>query len=107
MIRMCEVRVVRFPDVESSHPWHVFCNAHNAVFVQHLNCLPDWDMFQTLPAEGRLNFAGLHAAARCVSGGPIYFTDEPGRHDVGLIEEMSARSVRGERVILRADEGRR
>jgi hypothetical protein len=91
-----------FPDVESSHPWHVFCNAHNAVFVQHLNCLPDWDMFQTKPAEGQLNFAGLHAAARCVSGGPIYITDEPGRHDVGLIEQMSARSVRGERVILRA-----
>lgn len=91
-----------FPDVESSHPWHIFCNAHNAVFVQHLNCLPDWDMFQTKAADGQLDFAGLHAAARCISGGPIYITDEPGRHNVELIEQMSARSVRGERVILRA-----
>jgi hypothetical protein len=90
-----------FPDVESSHPWHIFCNAHNAVFTQHLNCLPDWDMFQTMPHPDTLNYAGLHAAARCVSGGPIYITDEPGRHDVDLIDQMSARGLRGETIILR------
>ena len=45
---------------------HVFANAHSALFVQHLNVLPDWDMFQTSHA-----YSGFHAAARCVSGGPI------------------------------------
>ena len=95
-----------FPDVESSHAWHVFCNAHNGVLVSHLNVLGDWDMFQTMPPEGNKtmsNWAGLHAAARAVSGGPIYITDEPGRHDWTLIDAMSARSVRDNegRVILR------
>ncbi|KAI7197876.1 glycoside hydrolase [Hortaea werneckii] len=48
-----------FPEVAASHPWHIFCNAHNALFTQHLNVLPDWDMFQTSHP-----WAGFHAAAR-------------------------------------------
>ena len=85
-----------FPDIPESHPWHVFCNAHNALFVQHLNVLPDWDMFQTSHA-----YSGFHAAARCLSGGPIYITDTPGAHDADLIHRMSAMNARGETVILR------
>ena len=85
-----------FPDIESSHAWHVFCNAHNSLLTQHLNALPDWDMFQTSHA-----WAAFHAAARCVSGGPIYFTDAPGAHDVGLIAQMTAKTPRGNTVILR------
>lgn len=30
----------------------------------------------------------LHAAARCLSGGPIFLTDIPGEHDVDLINSM-------------------
>lgn len=30
-----------FPDIDASHPWHIFCNAHNALLTQHLNVLPD------------------------------------------------------------------
>ena len=85
-----------FPDVETSHPWHVFCNAHNALFVQHLNVLPDWDMFQTSHP-----WSGFHAASRCLSGGPIYITDYPDKHDIGLIHQMSAQNPRGQTVILR------
>lgn len=85
-----------FPDIPASHPWHVFCNAHNALLVQHLNVLPDWDMFQTSHP-----YSGFHAAARCVSGGPIYITDTPGEHNVDLIHQMTALSPRGETVILR------
>lgn len=85
-----------FPDIPSSHPWHVFCNAHNSLFVQHLNVLPDWDMFQTSHP-----YSGFHAASRCVSGGPIYITDTPGEHDVGLIQQMCAKNPRGQTVILR------
>jgi len=85
-----------FPDIPTSHPWHVFVNAHNALFVQHLNVLPDWDMFQTSHP-----YSGFHAAARCISGGPIYITDSPGEHDVGLIQQMTALNPRGQTVILR------
>src|SRR5699024_3505069 len=60
-----------FPEVPASHQWHVFCNAHNALLTRFLNVLPDWDMFQTSHP-----YASFHAAARCVSGGPIYITDE-------------------------------
>lgn len=85
-----------FPEVEASHPWHVFCNAHNSLFTQHLNVLPDWDMFQTSHT-----WASFHAAARCVSGGPIYFTDKPGEHDIKLLNQMTAQTARGKTVILR------
>lgn len=85
-----------FPLIPVSHPWHVFCNAHNALFVQHLNVLPDWDMFQTSHP-----YSSFHAAARCVSGGPIYITDTPGEHDLGLIAQITAENVRGQTVILR------
>lgn len=85
-----------FPEVPSSHTWHIFCNAHNALFTQHLNIVPDWDMFQT----GH-DYASFHAAARCVSGGPISITDEPGRHDINLINQMTAETNQGKTVILR------
>lgn len=85
-----------FPDVEASHPWHIFCNAHNSLLTQHLNALPDWDMFQTSH-----KWAGFHAAARCVSGGPIYFTDKPGEHNIQLIRAMTGITTRDKTVILR------
>ena len=85
-----------FPNVPESHPWHIFCNAHNALFTQHLNVLPDWDMFQTSHP-----WAHFHAAARCVSGGPIYITDVPGEHNLDLIRQMTAQTCRGDTVILR------
>ncbi|KAF2140819.1 glycoside hydrolase family 36 protein [Aplosporella prunicola CBS 121167] len=87
-----------FPEVPASHPWHIFCNAYNALFTQHLNVLPDWDMFQTSHP-----WATFHGAARCVSGGPIYITDVPGQHDVDLIRQMTANTPRGDTVILRPD----
>jgi len=46
-------------------------------------------------------WAGFHAAARCVSGGPIYFTDKPGEHDMKLLNAMTAQTTKGKTVILR------
>ena len=46
-------------------------------------------------------YSTFHAAGRCVSGGPIYFTDEPGKHDINLISQMTARTTKGKTVILR------
>ena len=85
-----------FPEVPASHEWHVFCNAHNALLTRFLNVLPDWDMFQT-----NHPYASFHAAARCVSGGPIYITDEPGKHDIAVINQMTAPTTHGTTVILR------
>ncbi|EPE03466.1 glycoside hydrolase family 36 protein [Ophiostoma piceae UAMH 11346] len=85
-----------FPDVPASHPWHVWTNAHNSLFTQHLNVLPDWDMFQTVHG-----YSGFHAAARCISGGPIYITDKPGEHDLDLLGQMTARGMYGNTVIFR------
>ncbi|KAE8443523.1 hypothetical protein EG329_001763 [Mollisiaceae sp. DMI_Dod_QoI] len=87
-----------FPEIPTSHPWHVFVNAHNALFTQHLNLIPDWDMFQTVH-----DYSGFHAAARCVSGGPIYITDVPGQHDLDLINQMTGPTPRGKTVIFRPD----
>lgn len=85
-----------FPDVPASHPWHIFCNAHNSILTQYLNILPDWDMFQTSH-----DYAAFHGAGRCVSGGPIYITDIPGQHGVDLIGQMTGNTPRGDTVILR------
>lgn len=85
-----------FPAVPASHPWHVFCNAHNSLLTRFLNVVPDWDMFQTSHP-----YASFHAAARCVSGGPIYITDEPGKHDMSIINQMTALTTQGKTVILR------
>ncbi|XXH02549.1 hypothetical protein Hte_008925 [Hypoxylon texense] len=85
-----------YPNIPDSHPWHIYCNAHNSLLTQHLNTLPDWDMFQT-----DHQFAGFHAAARCLSGGPIYITDAPGKHDVDLINQMAGPTPRGQTVIFR------
>lgn len=85
-----------FPQIPASHPWHVFCNAHNALLTRFLNVLPDWDMFQTCHP-----YASFHAAARCVSGGPIYISDEPGTHDLSVLHQMTAPTTHGTTVILR------
>ena len=85
-----------FPEIESSHHWHIFWNAHNAVLTQHLNIMPDWDMFQTTH-----DYSGFHAAARCVSGGPVCITDYPGKHSLPLIKQLVANTPDGSSVILR------
>lgn len=85
-----------FPEIPASHPWHVWTNAHNAIFMSYLNVLPDWDMFQTVH-----EYSGFHAAARCISGGPIYITDVPGEHDMDLIGQMTGPTPQGKTVIFR------
>ncbi|KAL4922925.1 glycoside hydrolase superfamily [Aspergillus aurantiobrunneus] len=85
-----------FPDVEDSHPWHVFCNAHNALLTRYLNVLPDWDMFQTSHP-----YAAFHAAARCISGGPISITDTPHQHNPALIKQLTAPTIQETTITLR------
>lgn len=43
----------------------------------------DWDMFSS-----KHSHAEMHAAARAVSGGPIYVSDSPGNHDPQLLRKL-------------------
>jgi hypothetical protein len=53
-------------------------------------------MFQSsLPVYG-----SLHAAARCLSGGPLFITDSPGNHNAELLAQMCASSLSGALVAL-------
>ncbi|KAH7027602.1 raffinose synthase Sip1 [Microdochium trichocladiopsis] len=85
-----------YPHVPAAHPWHLWANAHNALLTQYLNAVPDWDMFQTDHEYG-----GFHAAARCISGGPIYITDVPGRYNIDLINQISGITTMGKTVTFR------
>lgn len=66
--------------------------------MEHLNVLPDWDMFQTDHL-----WSSFHGAARCLSGGPVYITDIPGKHDVSLLQQMTATTTDGRSIILRPE----
>lgn len=68
-----------FPKRAESHGKHLFQNALNAVWT-HTVAVPDWDMFWSAHPE-----AGFHAAARALSGGPVYVSDEPGKQDGELL----------------------
>ncbi|KAI4259006.1 MAG: hypothetical protein L6R42_004802 [Xanthoria sp. 1 TBL-2021] len=85
-----------FPEVESSHLWHVFWNAPNAIFTRHLNIIADLDMFQTTH-----DYSGFHAAARCAFGGPICIADYPREHNLTLIKQLVASKPDGSSVSLR------
>ncbi|KAF3916946.1 Alpha-galactosidase [Arthrobotrys entomopaga] len=90
-----------FPHSPDSHPWHIFCNAHNSIFTSRLNVTADWDMFQT-----KHEFGSYHAAARAISGGPVYITDDVGRHDLSVVRKITARGRNGEKaVVLRPTAG--
>ena len=85
-----------FPEIPTSHAWHLFLNAHNSLLTQHLNVVPDWDMFQTSHT-----YAAFHATARCLSGGPVSITDTPGEHNISLIHEITALTLDGSTIAIR------
>ncbi|MEM6748855.1 MAG: Sip1-related alpha-galactosidase [Planctomycetota bacterium] len=73
-----------FPDRPETHGEHLWINAHVSTWVGEW-VLPDWDMFQTGHEAG-----AYHAAARAISGGPVYATDEPSRQDPDLLRRLAA-----------------
>jgi len=64
------------------HQGHIIRNVFNALYTS-LFGLPDWDMFQTCHLH-----SPFHAAARAISGGPVYVSDKPGMQDFELIERL-------------------
>ena len=85
-----------YPRDRASSAAHVGACAYNAVFLSGI-LLPDWDMFHSKHPSAR-----LHAAARAVSGGPVYVSDAPGAHDFGLLRRLVLRDGRVLRALLPA-----
>jgi len=74
-----------FPKKTSS--WqqiHVHTNALNNLWTGTF-ALPDWDMFQS-----HHRWADFHAAARALSGGPIYVCDKPGRQNCQILRRLAS-----------------
>jgi raffinose synthase len=73
------------PDDAKVTSEHLLQNAYNALWTS-VFAWPDWDMFQTHDRD-----ADAHVIARAISGGPIYFTDEPGRERAELLRPLCDR----------------
>lgn len=86
-----------YPQRSETHGAQIFANAHTSLWVGEF-LQPDWDMFQSAHSMG-----AFHAAARAISGGPVYISDRPGEHDFALLKQL----VLPDGSILRcADPGR-
>ncbi len=78
-----------FPKRSSS--WqqiHIHTNAINSLWTGTF-ALPDWDMFQS-----HHRWAEFHAAARALSGGPIYVCDKPGRQNFQVLNRLASKEGR-------------
>ncbi len=62
--------------------WHIVMNAFNNVWTGTF-AIPDWDMFQSHQVE-----SSFHAAARAISGGPIYLCDKPGKQNFDIVRKL-------------------
>ncbi|KAM0918564.1 hypothetical protein ACQ4PT_009055 [Festuca glaucescens] len=71
-----------FPREAVSHTIHIAAVAYNSVFLGEF-MLPDWDMFHSLHPAG-----DYHGSARAISGGPVYVSDAPGKHNFELLRKM-------------------
>ncbi|XP_030510037.1 probable galactinol--sucrose galactosyltransferase 6 [Cannabis sativa] len=71
-----------FPRDPMSHTIHIAAVSYNSVFLGEI-MQPDWDMFHSLHPAG-----DYHASARALSGGPIYVSDAPGKHNFELLRKL-------------------
>ncbi|CAA2988391.1 probable galactinol--sucrose galactosyltransferase 6 [Olea europaea subsp. europaea] len=71
-----------FPSRPVSHTIHIATVSYNSLFLGEF-MVPDWDMFHSLhPA------AEYHGSARAISGGPVYVSDAPGKHNFDLLKKL-------------------
>ena len=82
-----------WPKRPETHGQHLYCNAQMGLWFGEF-MQPDWDMFQTTHVMG-----AFHAAGRAVSGGPVYVSDTPDKHDFDLMRKL----VLSDGSVLRAD----
>lgn len=72
-----------FPNDSESHGKHIFNNAINSLWIGGFTRC-DWDMFQTKHKYGE-----FHAAARAVSGSPVYVSDKVDEHNFEIIKKLT------------------
>ena len=72
-----------FPNKPETHGLHIYANAINTLFMGAF-VRPDWDMFQSALGAP----SAFHAAARAISGGPVYSTDAFGQENFDLIRKL-------------------
>lgn len=77
-----------------THIKHIYDNAFNSIWVGEFSYC-DWDMFQTTHEYGK-----FHAAARAISGSPIYVSDKVDEHNFDLIKTL----IDDEGMILKPEE---
>ena len=71
-----------WPELPETHGAHLYANAQVGMwFGQFVH--PDWDMFQSAHAMG-----AYHAAARAISGSPVYVSDKPDAHDFSVLRKL-------------------
>jgi raffinose synthase len=71
-----------FPEKPETHGFHIYTNAHTSFWMGEI-VMPDWDMFQSGHEAG-----DFHAAARSISGGPIYTTEVIGDEDTSILKKL-------------------
>lgn len=71
-----------YPKDMAAQTVHLVSCAYNSVMLGEI-ATSDWDMFHS-----KHPFAGMHAAARAISGGPVYVSDSPGNHDADLLARL-------------------
>ncbi|KAG2609743.1 hypothetical protein PVAP13_4KG228466 [Panicum virgatum] len=71
-----------YPRDPVSHTIHIASVAYNSVFLGEF-MLPNWDMFHSLHPAG-----DYHGSARAISGGPVYVSDAPGKHNFELLKKI-------------------
>ena len=77
-----------YPADTASHGAHLAQAAYNSVMLAAFGW-PDWDMFQS-----RCEAGAAHAAARAVSGAPVYVSDGVGQHDAAVLARVVLQSGR-------------
>jgi len=71
-----------FPKDDDSHGDHLICNAYTGIWFGEIG-IPDWDMFHSQHMAN-----SFHAAARAISGSPIYVSDTPDNINSDLLKQL-------------------
>ena len=71
-----------FPKDDMSHGDHLICNAYTGIWFGEIG-IPDWDMFHSKHTAG-----SFHAAARAISGSPVYVSDKPENINYDLLKQL-------------------
>ncbi|HEX2950497.1 MAG TPA: Sip1-related alpha-galactosidase, partial [Armatimonadota bacterium] len=82
-----------WPNRPASHGLHIYTNAQSSMWLGEF-VHPDWDMFQSGHEMGP-----FHAAARAISGSPVYVSDKPDGHNFDVLRKL----VLSDGTVLRPD----